>query len=62
VSYGETATKVDINVKGIKTLILEVINIGENDSNLQLDWADARFIVSGEKAYPGSYILPAEHT
>jgi Alpha-galactosidase len=48
VSYGETATKVDINVKGIKTLILEVINIGENDSNLQLDWADARFIVSGE--------------
>lgn len=48
VKYGEPAVRVDVNTKGIKTLILEVINIGDNDSNLQLDWADAHFIVSGD--------------
>lgn len=48
VKYGEGAKKIEINVRGIKTLILEVINIGKNNSNLQLDWADARFIVNGQ--------------
>jgi alpha-galactosidase len=47
-SYGDAAEKVDIDVRAIKTLILEVINIGENNSNLQMDWADAHFIVSGQ--------------
>jgi len=46
-SYGQAPAKVDINLTGIKTLILVVISIGNNDSNLQVDWADARFIVSG---------------
>jgi alpha-galactosidase len=46
--YGDAARKVDINVKKTKTLILVVINIGKSDSNLQLDWADARFVVSGQ--------------
>lgn len=48
VRYGEAARTIDIGVKGVKTLILEVISIGKNDSNLQLDWGDAQFIVVGK--------------
>ena len=48
VSYAQTATKVDVKVTGVNTLILVVISIGNSDSNLQVDWADARFIVSGK--------------
>jgi len=47
-SYGKAASKIDIDVRGIKTLTLVVINLGKNESDLQLDWADARFVVSGE--------------
>jgi len=48
-SYGDAAKKVDLDVRRVKTLILEAINIGEKTSDLQLDWADARFVVSGKK-------------
>jgi hypothetical protein len=37
-NYGETAKKADINVKGVKTLILTVVNSGKGNSYVQLDW------------------------
>ena len=54
-NFGELAKKVDIDVKGIRTLILSVLNVGNRASHVQLDWADARFIVKGrapKTAYP----------
>ena len=51
-NFGEPAKKVDIDVKGIKTLILFVLNVGSRASQVQLDWADARFIVNGRDPKP----------
>lgn len=45
--YGEKAKKVEVNVKGVKNLILVVVNLGTNTSFLQADWADAHFTVKG---------------
>jgi alpha-galactosidase len=46
-NFGDSAKKVNVDVKGVKTLVLFVFNVGSRASQVQLDWADARFIVSG---------------
>jgi len=45
---GEPAKKVELNTKGIKTLILLVINTGMSTGNKQADWGDAFFAVTGQ--------------
>ncbi|HEY6083369.1 MAG TPA: NPCBM/NEW2 domain-containing protein [Chitinophagaceae bacterium] len=51
-NFGDPAKKADIDVKRIKILILQVINTGSRASQVQLDWADARFLVSGRAPKP----------
>jgi alpha-galactosidase len=46
---GQAAEKVDIDVTGVKTLVLIVENEGDNVNYDHADWADAKFEVSGEK-------------
>ena len=46
---GQAATPVDLDVKGIKTLLLLVGDAGDGIDFDHADWADARFIVSGTK-------------
>jgi alpha-galactosidase len=46
-NYGDAAKRIDVDVKGIKTLILTVVNSGPGSSFVQADWADAQFAVSG---------------
>lgn len=46
--YRDQAKKVELNLKGIKTLILVVVNTSNTTNNLQADWADAQFLVRGQ--------------
>ncbi|MDP4291121.1 MAG: NPCBM/NEW2 domain-containing protein, partial [Bacteroidota bacterium] len=48
-NYGDPAKKVDVNIEGVKTLVLFVFNVGSRASQVQLDWADAKFIVQGRE-------------
>gem|GEM_PF-4377157 len=57
-NYRDPAKQVELEVKGIKTLILIVTNVGSHPSHVQLDWADARFIVAGRA--PQTTTPPAE--
>jgi len=43
----DVAQKADINIKGIKTLILVVINLNNTESKVQADWNNAYFSVHG---------------
>ena len=45
---GDPAKHIDINIKGVDTLVLTVVNAGDLSSYVQVDWAEARFIVSGK--------------
>jgi alpha-galactosidase len=47
-NYGDKAKKVEVNLKGINTLILVVVNTGNRTSYIQADWADACFVVNGK--------------
>lgn len=44
---GDAAKHIELDIKGIKTLVLQVVNAGELSSYVQVNWAEARFIVSG---------------
>ncbi len=43
----DSAEKVDINIKGVKKLILVVVNLNNNESKVQADWGDAYFTTNG---------------
>lgn len=47
-SYGDKAKKAEVNLKGINTLILVVVNSNNRTSYIQADWADASFVVKGQ--------------
>jgi alpha-galactosidase len=55
---GEAARQVDVDVKGIKLLVLQVGAGGEGISYDHADWADAKFEVSGAK--PAAATAPKE--
>ena len=46
---GDAAEKADVDVTGVKTLVLVVENEGDNIAYDHADWAEAKFEVSGEK-------------
>ncbi len=46
---GQPPKLVDIDLKGVKTLVLTVGAVGDNTNFAHADWADARFVVSGAK-------------
>lgn len=50
--YGDKAKKVDISLRGIKTLILVVAKAGNHPSYVQADWANACFKVNGQAPKP----------
>ena len=54
---GQAAEKVDVDVTGVKTLVLVVENEGDNIDYDHADWADAKFEVNGEK--PATIVRPA---
>lgn len=55
---GMEPVKVDLDIKGIKQLVL-IINDGGDDINYDhADWADAKFIVKGKK--PSAVLVPKE--
>ncbi|MCX6898343.1 MAG: NPCBM/NEW2 domain-containing protein [Verrucomicrobia bacterium] len=55
---GEAAKAVDINLKGIRSLLLKVDHVGESNNFNHADWAEPRFIVAGAK--PRTVNAPAE--
>lgn len=55
---GQTAEKVDIDVTGIKTLVLVVESTGDNINFAHADWADAKLDVADEK--PATIPAPRE--
>ena len=54
---GSAAEKADVDVSGVKTLVLVVENEGDNIAYDHADWAEAKFEVSGEKPVT----MPAPH-
>lgn len=46
---GDPAKHIDIDVRGVNKLVLTVVNAGELSSYVQVDWAEARFLVSGKQ-------------
>ena len=46
---GQPPKAVDIDLKGVKTLVLTVGAVGDSIDFAHGDWADARFVVSGAK-------------
>ena len=46
---GQAAKQVDVSLKGLKKLVLEVGDAGDGIAYDHGDWADARFLVSGAK-------------
>jgi alpha-galactosidase len=55
---GDAAKSVDVNVKGIKMLILLVDSAGDGIAYDHADWADAKFLTSGDN--PQAIELPKE--
>ncbi len=55
---GEPAKPVDLDLRGIKVLLLAVGDAGDGVSFDHADWADARFLVSGAK--PKTLAVPRE--
>ncbi len=55
---GQTAKSVDLNLKGVQSLLLLVNDGGDGVGYDHANWADARFTVSGEKPVP--FIVPPE--
>ncbi len=53
----QAAEKVDVDVSGVKTLVLVVENEGDNINYDHADWANAQFNVTGEKPVA----IPAPH-
>ena len=46
---GQTAQEIDVDLTGVKTLVLVVENEGDNINFDHADWADAKFAVQDEK-------------
>jgi len=44
---GDAPAKVDVDLRGRKTLVLVAADVGNNDSQAFADWAEARFAVGG---------------
>src|SRR5512137_2213787 len=57
---GDAAKPVDIDLHGVKTLVLQVEDAGDGNGCDHADWAEARFIVSGAK--PQTIARPASDT
>ena len=55
---GEAAKAVDLNLKGVRSLLLKVDHVGESNTFNHADWAEPRFIVAGAK--PRTVNAPAE--
>ncbi|MBI5821910.1 MAG: NPCBM/NEW2 domain-containing protein [Verrucomicrobia bacterium] len=55
---GEAAKPVDLNLKGVRSLLLKVDHVGESNNFDYADWADAKFIAAGAK--PRTVNAPAE--
>lgn len=59
VMKSQTAPKsVDLDLRGVESLLLKVTDAGDGGTHDHADWADARFIVSG--ARPGPYLPKPE--
>ncbi|MCK4627698.1 MAG: NPCBM/NEW2 domain-containing protein, partial [Sedimentisphaerales bacterium] len=46
---GEAAKKIDVDIAGVKTLILAVNSVGAKNRQAYADWAEAKFEVVGAK-------------
>jgi len=46
---GDSAREVNVDLRGLKTLLLQVGDAGDGNSFDHADWAEARFIVNGRK-------------
>ena len=57
---GDAAKAVDLDLHGVKTLVLQVEDAGDGIGCDHADWAEARFIVSGAK--PQTIARPASDT
>ena len=57
---GDAAKPVDLDLHGVKTLVLQVEDAGDGNGCDHADWAEARFIVSGAK--PQTIARPASDT
>ncbi len=55
---GEPSKRVDLNLKGVHSLLLKVDHVAESNTFDHADWADASFIVAGAK--PCTVNAPAE--
>jgi alpha-galactosidase len=55
---GQAAKRVDVDLRGVTSLVLFVKDAGDGVTFDHADWADARFIVSGRK--PGPFVVPHE--
>ena len=55
---GEPAKRVDLNLKGVRSLLLKVDHVAESNNFDHADWADANFIVADAK--PCTVNAPAE--
>lgn len=55
---GQAARGVDVELRGVKTLVLLVTDAGDGVQFDHANWADARFIVSGAKPVP--HVVPPE--
>jgi alpha-galactosidase len=55
---GQPAQRMNVDLRGVTSLVLLVQNGGNSPSFDYADWADARFIVSGRNPVP--YVVPQE--
>lgn len=55
---GQAAKAVDVDLRGVKTLLVQVTDAGNGIDFDHADWAEARFLVSGQK--PKAVPAPAE--
>lgn len=55
---GQAAKRVDVDLRGVTSLVLFVKDAGDDVNFDHADWADARFIVSGRK--PAPFVVPYE--
>ena len=47
--HGQRASQIDVDLRGVMQLVLQVGDAGDGIGNDHADWADAKLIVSGEK-------------
>jgi alpha-galactosidase len=55
---GQAAKRVDVDLRGVTSLVLFVKDAGDGVNFDHADWADARFTVSGRK--PSPFVVPPE--